>query len=115
MKLTNTEILDTVIKMLDNAKERILGDKLTVEDDKLTDEIALISYDLTHITAARDAICLAIGANPEGVKNEEPLVKLLSAFKELKDGDFDHFEEELDNISYEIEDIIEDTHKWRLN
>jgi len=94
--MTNEEIANTVIEMLDNAKARI--------KDDLPADISLIAYDLLHISVLREAIYLSTGNNPKRVKNGELLIELLSAFNRLKDGDFDTFEEELDDICYRIED-----------
>jgi len=85
IKLTNKEIKETVIEMLNDAKGIISDDSDVIEDDNdEEDGIGMISYDLLWVSAAKVAIENATGANPSKIKDDTYLFELLLMFKKLK-------------------------------
>lgn len=116
-KLTNKEVLELTIKMLDDAKGTIKGDEDVILGDE--DGLGMISYDLLWISALPKALSKAAGSCPSQIKDNTMLMKLLLPFKRLKeinerfndylrskkpDDEIENLIEELDHVANEIVD-----------
>jgi len=104
-KLTNKEIMELTLKMLDDAKGTIKDDKSEILDE---DGLDMIAYDLLWVSALPKALYKAEGCCPDGVKDDTMLLKLLLPFKRLKEIHKDYDNIKCKEIDDEIEDIITD-------
>ena len=118
-KLTNKEIMELTIKMLDDAKGTIKGDEDVILDAN-EEGLGMISYDLLWVSVLPKALSKAAGNCPSQVKDDMMLMKLLLPFKRLKeinenlgdyiskskelDDEIENLIDELDGVSYHIED-----------
>ena len=120
MKLSNKEIMELTIKMLDDAKGMIKEDEDVILDNDNNEEgLGMISYDLLWISVLPKALSKAAGNCPNQVKDDTMLQNLLQPFKKLKgingslnnyiksktlDDEIENLIDELDNVAYHIEE-----------